>query len=94
MFIGKDNQFISFKSGYIQLLDIFNCLGAATNLDSFSKVSETKGYFPFEWFNDPEKLKSTQLPPYETFFSKLRNNNPLKEDYWDFSKFNRCGLDI
>ena len=50
------------------------------SLDSFLKAykaSETKTYLPFEWFVDPRKLNYTQLPPYETFFSKLRNNNSL-----------------
>ena len=33
--IKKANQFISFKFGDIQLLDILNFLGGATSLDSF-----------------------------------------------------------
>ena len=43
--IKKANQFISFKFGDIQLLDIMNFLGGATSLDSFLKAyktSETK----------------------------------------------------
>ena len=34
----KANQFISFKFGDIQLLDIMNFLGGATSLDSFLKA--------------------------------------------------------
>ena len=34
----KANQFISFKFGDIQLLDITNFLGGATSLDSFLKA--------------------------------------------------------
>ena len=78
--IKKANQFVSFKFGDVQLLDILNFLGGATSLDSFLKAyktSETKSYFPYEWFDDPEKLNNTQLPPYETF-GKLRNNSPLE----------------
>ena len=37
----KTNQFISFKFGDIQLLDITNFLGGATNLDSFFKAYRT-----------------------------------------------------
>ena len=47
--IRKANQFISFKFGDIQLLDIRNFLGGATSFDSFLKAyktSETKGFFP------------------------------------------------
>ena len=40
-------------------------------------------FFACEWFDDPQKLNSTQFRPYESFFSKLRNNNPLKKDYSD-----------
>ena len=50
----KTNQFVSFKFGDVQLLDIMNFLGGATSLDSFlkaCKTSETKGFFPFEWFD-------------------------------------------
>ena len=47
--IKKANQFISFKFGDFQLLDIVNFLGGATSLDSFLKAyktSETKRFFP------------------------------------------------
>ena len=39
--IKKANQFISFKFGVIQLLDIMNILGGATSLDSFLKAYRT-----------------------------------------------------
>ena len=47
--IKKANQFVSFKFGVIQLLDIMNFLGGATSLDSFLKAyktKETKDSFP------------------------------------------------
>ena len=47
--IKKANQFISFKLGDVQFLDIVNFLVGATTLDSFLKAyqsEETKGYFP------------------------------------------------
>ena len=40
--IKKTNQFVSFKLGDIQLLDIMNFLGGATSLDSFLKAYRTK----------------------------------------------------
>ena len=36
--IKKANQFVSFKFGDVQLLDIMNFLGGATSLDSFLKA--------------------------------------------------------
>ena len=77
--IKKANQFVSLKFGDIQLLDIMNFLGGATSLDSFLKAYETKGSFPYEWFDCPEKMNNKELPPYDSFFSILRNSNPLKK---------------
>ena len=62
----KANQFVSFKSGDIQLLDIMNFLGGAISLDSFLeayKTKETKGFFPYEWFDCPQKMNNKELPP-------------------------------
>ena len=83
MVIKKANNFISFKFGDIQFLDIMKILDWATPLDSFPEAyiaSETKGFFPYEWFDSPDKLENEELQPYEAFFSKLRNNNP--PDKW------------
>ena len=93
--IKKTDQFLSFKLGDVQLLDILNNLARTTRLGSSLKAyktSETKNYFPHEWFNDPEKLNNTQLPLYETFFSKLPNSNPLEKDYSDFQSSIDDGL--
>ena len=82
----KANQFISFKFGDIHLLDIMNFLGGATSLDSFlkaNKTSETKGFFPYEWFDHLEKLQKPELPPYDAFYSKLRSCNALETKYMD-----------
>ena len=49
--VWKANQFVSFKFGDIQSLDIINFLCGATSLDSFLKAyqtKETKGFFPYE----------------------------------------------
>ena len=93
--IKKGNQFVSFKFGDIQLLDIMNFLGGATSLDSFLKAyktKETKGFFPYEWFDCPEKMNNKELPPYDSFFSILRNSNPLEKDYNNFQNLVNSGL--
>ena len=64
-----------------------NFLGGATSLDSFLKAyktSETKGLFPYEWFDQPDKVQNTELPPHYVFYSKLRSCNPLKAEYKDY----------
>ena len=80
--IMKANQFASFKFGDIHLLDIMNFLGGATSFDFFLKAyktEETKGFFPYERFECPEKMNNRELPPYHSFFTVLRNSNPLKK---------------
>ena len=91
--IKKANQFISFKFGDIQLLCIMNFPGGATSLDSFLKAyrnSETKGFFPYERFDTPDKMQNTELPhmtPFTVNFVevtllklKTRNNNLLENE--------------
>ena len=93
--IKKANQFVSFIFGGVQLLDVMNFLGGATRLDSFLKAyktAETKGFFPYEWFDCPQKMNNSELPPYDAFLNKLRNVNPLEEDYSDYQKLLRCEL--
>ena len=78
----KANQFVSFKFGDIQLLDLLNVLGGTTSLDSILKAYKTKAtedFFPYEWFDCAEKINNKELPPYDSFFSILRNNNFLKK---------------
>ena len=77
---------MSFKFGDVQLLDIMNFLGGATSLDSIlkaHKTAETKGFFPYEWFDCAQKMNNSELPPDDAFFSKLRNVNPLEKDNSD-----------
>ena len=88
--IKKVNQFVSFKFGDIQLIDIMNFLGGATSLDSFLKAyktKETNGFFPYEWFDCPEKKNNKKRPPYDSFFSILRNNNALEKTTTTFKTF-------
>ena len=82
--IKNANQFVSLKFGDVQLLDLLLFLGRATSSDSFLKAyktSESTSYFPHEWCDGPEKLKNTQVLPYGTVFSKLRNVNPVEREY-------------
>ena len=93
--IKKANQFISFKFADNQLLDIMNFLEGATSLDSFLKAyktSETKGFFPYEWFDHPDKMQNPELPPYDAFYSKLRSCNRLETEYTDYVNLLKSGL--
>ena len=37
-------------------------------------------------------MNNKELPPYDSFFSILRNSNPLKNDYNDFQNLVNSGL--
>ena len=37
-------------------------------------------------------MNKSELPPYDAFFSKLRNVNPLEKDYSDYQNLLGCGL--
>ena len=81
--------------GDIQLLDIKNFRGRETSLDSFLKAyetSETKGFFPYEWFDHPDEMQNTELSPYDAFYSKLRSCNPLEAEYTDYVILLKSGL--
>ena len=87
--IKKANQIISLKFGDIQLLDIMNFFWRFNSLDSFLKAyktSKTNGFFPYEWFDHPEKMQNTELPryPYDAFYGKLRSCNPLETEHTDY----------
>ena len=93
--IKKANQFVSFKFGDVQLLDIMIFLGGATSLDLFVKAyktPETKDFFPYEWFDCPPKKNNIEYLPYVSLFSKLRNVNPLERDHSDYQKLVSCVL--
>ena len=72
-----------------------NYIACATSLHSFLKAYKTKkkkGFFLHEWFDCPKKMKNKELPPYDSFFSILRNSNPLEKNYHDFQSLVNSGL--
>ena len=93
--IKKAYQFVPFKSCKIQFLDIMKFFGGATSLNSFLKAyktSETKVYFPYEWFDNVEKLSRQSLPSYDEFYSRLRNCNPLDKTFSDYQNLLKAGF--
>ena len=92
--IKKANDFVSFKFGDVQLLDIKIFLGGATTLASFLKAykaSEMKGYIPYEWFDIPNKLEEQQIPSYDDFYTKLKNSKPLDKKLMIIKNFLTLG---
>ena len=94
--IRMGNKYIGMNFLSLQFLDISNFLGGATTLDNFLKAygaSEEKGFFPYEWFDSIEKLNVSQLPPIDSFWSKLKNHNVLSVDYDKFVELKNGGME-
>ena len=92
--IRKANQFLGMSFSGLQFLDILSFLGGATSLDKFLKAygsEEQKGFFPYEWFNSPEKLNETKLPSIDDFYSKLKCINVLEVDFLEFRRLQDQG---
>ena len=71
-----------------------NLRGGATSLDSFLKAyrtSQTKGFFPYERFDHPDKMQNAEIPPFDAFYSKICSCNPLEAEYTDHVNLLRGG---
>ena len=55
------------------------------------KASEAILFFPYEWFDNPDKLDFPELPSYDAFISKLRNTNLLDKDFKEKEKLRKSG---
>ena len=60
--------------------DAFNNLKRYYTGDKLSLVMR-KGVYPYEYMDSLERLKETQLPPRETFYSRLNDEGISDEDY-------------
>ena len=78
-FTKKNNAIMAIETSQLRILDISNYL-APTSYAEYLKafhVSETKGFFPYEYVKKFDQLYETALPPYEAFYSKLNLTNTL-----------------
>ena len=81
---GNKIMFILTKN--FRFLDIMNYLGPGTSYEKWVKAYEcetVKSWFPYEWFDTPEKLDFPGLPKYEDWYSKLKGGYVLTRDEWD-----------
>ncbi|KAK3731199.1 hypothetical protein QZH41_006044 [Actinostola sp. cb2023] len=81
-----------------KFLDVKKYLGPETDYASWIKAygcTETKSWFPYEWFDYPDKLDYPSLPPYECWWSKLKARYLLSRQEWVEYKtrFQELGFD-
>ena len=74
-------------------LHIMQYLAPGFSLDNFVKsygvggdVSMQKSYFPYEYMDSYDKLKETQMPPFESFYSRLAQENKLESEINDWKR--------
>ena len=75
-------------SGF-RFLDIINYLAPGTSYEKWVKAYEcktVKSWFPYEWFDRPEKLDYPGLPDYPHWYSKLKDEFTLKLSEWKACK--------
>ena len=82
--IKKNNSFISLGTEKLHFLDISSYVGRDCNLQQYLttfKAKQSKGFFPYEYITNINKLNETQFPPHSAFFSKIKNKNISLADY-------------
>ena len=81
--IKRAQAYTCISTSYFKFLDVTAYLAAGASYSQFLRaygVDEEKGFFPYEWFDCAAKLDYPRLPPYEAFFSQLKNVNVLDTD--------------
>ena len=82
--IKKGNDYLSVSTPNLLFLDIKNYVAAGTSYAKWlaaNDVPQRKGFFPYSWFTDLEKLKQTCLPDRKDFWSDLTQSTIDKKDY-------------
>ena len=82
--VKKSNAFMCITTEQLKFVDIRNYLAPGFDYATYLKVYKCtvlKGYFPYEWMDNLEKLKQTCLPAHQEFYSTLKNSNITEEEY-------------
>ena len=69
-----------------RFLNIINYLGPGTSYEKWVKAyvyKSVKSWFPYQWFDTPEKLDFLGLPEYEEWYSKLKGEYLLTREEWE-----------
>ena len=79
--IKKGSTYTQIGARRFRFLDISNYLAGGVSYSAFLKaykIEDAKSYFPYEWFDHVTKLDFPQLPPYDAFYSELKQKNVLE----------------
>jgi len=72
------------KTDKLIFLDVCNFIAPGFKYSDYLKAFQTelrKGFFPYEWMDNLDKLDYDRLPDREAFYSSLRNESLSVEEY-------------
>ena len=72
-----------------RFLDIINYLRPGTSHKKWVKAygcTAEKSWFPYEWFDSPDKLDYPGFPDYPDWYSKLKQEYVLTREEWEGCK--------
>ena len=84
--VKNGNKIMFILTNSFGFLDIMNYLGPGTSYEKWVKAYEcetVKSWFPYGWFDTPEKLDSPGFPKDEEWYSKLKGEYVLTRDEWE-----------
>ena len=92
--VKKGNTYLCISTKNLRILDIIQYLAPGSSYSKFLKafkIQEKKSYFPYEWFDDASKLNYDNLPPYDAFYSTLKNCNILEHEHNEWEQSGSIG---
>ena len=82
--VKKQDSMTCVQTTTLRFLDARNFISPGFNYAAYLKAHGThqaKGFFPYEWMDDPAKLAQTYLPGRHEFNSSLKGESISEEDY-------------
>ena len=82
--VKRNNAYMCIATESLKFLDMSQFLAPGSSYSGFLKayhITQQKGYFPYEWLDDINKLEYTTLPSLEDFYSQLKGSNITEEEY-------------
>jgi len=80
----KGKRFTCLATTKLKFMDISNYIAPGFDYSKFIKayeVEQQKFYWPYEWFQNFQRLDEPILPPHEAFYSSLKKENISQEAY-------------
>ncbi|XP_069106330.1 uncharacterized protein [Argopecten irradians] len=94
--VKKCNQYMCISTESFKFIDISNFLAAGSSYDQFIKAyhpgAVRKGYFCYDFFDNPDKLELPHLPAYDAFYSELKQCNVLEAERIAYENFMKDGI--